>query len=390
LTYLGAFRLPDGPQDIGWEWSGTALTYYPQGDPQGPADGFPGSLFGTGHEWNQYVSEISIPIPVNSPAKNLQALNSAGTLQDFEDIRGALFPPLEQARVGLEYLPAQGAQGSGKLYFAWAAHLDEGATLPTHGWCELNLADPRPVGTWRVGETWNYVTGDVLFAIPPAWAAAYTGGRSLATGRYRDGGQGAQGPSILAIAPWQHGNPPPAGATLTATPLLLYGDVYNEGSPRMNGYHHSDEWSGAAWLTAGDKSAVAFVGTKGTGDCWYGCADGTVWPDEPPYPPECEERGWWSSGFVGQMLLYRTADLAAVAQGTMAASAPQPYATLDLDPYLYHVESGQQKSHVGAAAFDQERRLLYVMEPLADGDRSLVHVWRVEGRCCSWVRCRNR
>ena len=224
----------------------------------------------------------------------------------------------------------------------------------------------------------NYVTGDYLFAIPPDWAAAYTG-KSLATGRFRDGGQGAQGPSILAIAPWQHGNPPAAGSTLAAVPLLFYGDVYNEGSPRMNGYHHSEEWSGAAWLTAGSKSAVIFVGTKGTGNCWYGCSDGTVWPDDPPFPPDCPERGWWSTGFVGQMLFYSTADLAAVAQGRMEPSPPQPYATLDLDPCLFNVESSQQKSHVNAASLDRQRGLLYVFEPLADGTKPLIHVWRVLG-----------
>ncbi len=63
----------------------------------------------------------------------------------------------------------------------------------------------------------------------------------------------------------------------------------------------------------------------------------------------------------------------------MESSEPQPYATLEIDEYLYHVESGQQKHHVGATAFDRERGLLYVFEPLADEDKSLVHVWRVEG-----------
>jgi len=39
--------------------------------------------------------------------------------------------------------------------------------------------------------------------------------------------------------------------------------------------------------------------------------------------------------------------------------------------------SDQQKYHVGAAAFDRERGLLYILEPLADADKPLVHVWRV-------------
>jgi hypothetical protein len=58
---------------------------------------------------------------------------------------------------------------------------------------------------------------------------------------------------------------------------------------------------------------------------------------------------------------------------------PQPYATLRIDDYLYHIDSTQVLSHVGAASFDRERGLLYVFEPLADEDKSLVHAWRVEG-----------
>ncbi|GEM_PF-287592 len=379
LVYEGAFRLPDGPPEIGWEWSGAAMAYYPDGDPSGPADGYPGSIFGAGHNWNQYVSEISIPVPVNSPSRDVNQLNTAATLQGFYNIRGDLFGEFEIPRVGLEYLPAQGAQTTGKLYFCWAQHMGEGDTNPSHGWCELSLSNPQTAGAWRIGNYWNYVTTDYIFAIPQAWADACTPGMYLATGRFRDGGQGAQGPSLLAYGPWNEGNPPAPGSTLPAVSLLLYGNAYTPGSPTMNNYQHSDEWAGGAWLTAGNKAAVIFVGTKGTGDCWYGCSDGTVWPDEPPFPPDCPERGWWSTAFEGQILFYDPADLAAVARGDMETWEPQPYATLNVDQYLYHVESSQQKEHVGAASFDRQRGLLYVFEPLADGDKSLVHVWRIAG-----------
>lgn len=381
LAYQGAFRLPEveAEDDLTWRWAGAALAYYPEGDGGGPDDGAPGSLFGTGHDWRQWLSEVSIPAPVVSPGKDVAELNVAETLQPFQDVRAGLFGPMEIPRAGLEYLPAQGEQAGGKLYFAWAQHMGEGETNASHGWCETDLSRPQTAGLWRAGDYPNYVTGDYLAAIPEGWAAAYTPGLRLATGRYRDGGQGAQGPSLLAIGPWNEGNPPGPGSTLRAVALLLYGSVYTEGSPRLDGYHHSDEWSGAAWLTAGGRSAVVFAGTKGTGDCWYGCSDGTVWPDEPPYPEGCADfaRGWWSTGFEGQMLFYDPADLAAAARGEKAAWEPQPYAVLRVDPVLYHVTHGQQKSHLGAAAFDGERGLLYVMEPLADGDKPLVHVWRV-------------
>ncbi|UCE20297.1 MAG: hypothetical protein JSV84_08165 [Gemmatimonadota bacterium] len=382
LEYVGAFRLPDELEEIGWAWSGAAMAYYPGGDPEGPDDGYPGSIFGTGHNWYQYVSEITIPVPVHSPAKNLSELNTAVTLQPFQDIKGGLFPEFEIPRAGLEYLPAQGEQIKGKLYFCWAQHMGQGDTNPSHGWCELDLSNPQTAGAWRIGNYWNYVTTDYIFEIPQVWADAHTPGMYLVTGRFRDGGQGARGPSLLAYGPWNEGNPPAPGSQLQTAPLLLYTDVTSPDEYTLNGYHHSDEWSGGAWITTGDRSAVIFVGTKGTGECWYGFADGTVWPDEPPYPPvpdpPHDERGWWSTGFEGQILFYDPADLAAVARGEMEPYEPQPYAALNIDEYLYHIESSQQWYHVGAAGFDRDRGLLYVFEPLVDNDKSIVHTWRVK------------
>lgn len=101
LVYKGAFRLPDGPDEYGWAWSGQAMAYRSTGDPRGADDGHPGSLFGTGHNWHQWVSEISIPKPVVSPTKDLKSLPTARTLQEFANIRGDLFKgQMEQSRGG--------------------------------------------------------------------------------------------------------------------------------------------------------------------------------------------------------------------------------------------------------------------------------------------------
>jgi hypothetical protein len=349
------------------------MAYNPAGDPDGPDDGFPGSIFGTGHNWNQWVSEISIPVPVNSPTKEVGDLNTASTLQGFHNIRGDLFADLdfEIPRAGLAYLPAQGSQTTDKLHFCWGEHLQEDGQVVSHGWGELNLADPQPAGAWYLDDYSNYSTNDYLFAIPEDWADAHTPGMLLATGRFRDGGWGGQGPSLLAYGPWRAGDPPPPGVRLEAVPLLLYTDSHVESASAhtMDGYHHADEWSGGVWLVAGLKSAVIFTGTKGEGDCWYGNPEGPCL--------DCEDRGWWSDRFLGQILFYDPADLAAVARGELEPWQPQPYARLDIDQYLYGVESSQQKHHVGATSFDRERGLLYLFEPLADGDKPLVHVWEV-------------
>jgi len=382
LEYLGAFRLPGPSGGSDWTYSGDGLAYFPQGDPDGPDDGFPGSLFGVGHDWHKQVCEISIPTPVISPDKSPDALDTAQTLRPFRDVRagvGQLDRLTEMVRVGIEYLPAEGAQGSGKLFLCFGQHFqeDEELDVPSHMACETDLSGAR--GAWRVGEASPYSVNDYLFEIPAAWAAANTPGLRLATGRFRDGGWGGQGPNLFAIGLGSRGSLPADGARLNATVLLHYSSTATDPEPwhLMDEYHHSDEWAGGAWLTASDRAAVVFVGTKGTGECWYGLPDGTRW--EQPYPADPEgQRGWWSSGFVGQMLFYDPSDLAAVARGDRQPWEPQPYARLDLDPELFRAMGPQQKQHVGDCAFDRERGRLFVMEPLADGDKSIVHVWQVQ------------
>ena len=398
FEYKGAFRLPGGSNGTNWEWSGNAMAYYPDGDSGGSEDNYPGSIFATGHDWEQQISEITIPVPIISQSKSIDHLNSAEnitsakvirdlntavTIQEFHDIRGELVKfDLELPRAGLAYLPKQGSQSYGKIYFCWGEHYQE-TQVVSHGWCEINLSDPKTAGGWFIGDRSNYSTNDYLFEIPEVWASAYTPGKLLATGRFRDGGWSGQGPSLFAIGPWNEGNPPPPGKRLKEIPLILYSSTLDNPTVNhtMNGYHHSDEWSGGAWLTSGNKAAVIFVGTKGTGDCWYGFSNGIVWPDEPPYPeipdPPHDIRGWWSTGFEGQFIFYDPTELAKVAQGTMEPYEPQPFANLNIDKHLYSLKSSQQKYHLGAASFDRKRSILYVFEYRADGDKCLVHVWKI-------------
>lgn len=385
LVYMGAFRLPDGASDIqSWKWGGYAMTYYPGGDPNGPDDGYPGSIYGAGHAREHRVSEISIPVPVISASKNLGELNTASTLQAFRDIFNV--SNLEMPRTGLAYLPKQNQQTTGKLYLCKGQHLHEEGVFLTHEWCELNLSAPSVQGTWYLNlPHQEYNTNDYIFDIPYDWAAANTPADVLATGRYRDGGWSGQGPSLFVFGPYNQGNPPASGEALPYVTLLRYTsnadpDSEDESTNHtMDNYHHSDEWSGASWITAGEKAAVVFVGTKGTGDCWYGLPDGTVWPEEPPYPQDPEgQRGWWSTEFVGQFIFYDSEDLAKAAAGTMKSWEPQPYATLNVDQYLYQISTSQDKEHLGAACFDRANGLFYVFEPLVDDDKPIVHVWKVD------------
>ncbi len=363
LSYQGAFRVPGGSNGTDWEWTSPSggMTYYSD------------SLFATGFALDMQISEISIPEPKNSPQKDRSALNVAATIQPFHDIIGQLVnvPALEIPRAGLQYLPAQGSQADGMLYFCWAGHFQEQGV--SHGWCRTDLDDAQVAGGWHVGNYRIYSVNDYMLEIPGYWAEENTPGLRLGTGRFRDGGWSGQGPSLFAIGPWNHGSPPATGTRLDATPLILYTSTEDFDAPQytMNDYHHSDEWTGGAWVSNNDKSAVIFAGTKGTGDCWYGDSNG-------PCLDCAGERGWWSDGFEGRFIFYDPADLAEVAQGTKQPHEPQPYAFLNIDPHLYHIQSSQQWYHTGAMGYDREKGVLYLMEPHGDGDKPLVHVWKIE------------
>jgi hypothetical protein len=261
-----------------------------------------------------------------------------------------------------------------------------------------------------------------MFDIPSAWADAHAEGRYLATGRMRDGGQGGMGPTLFAYRPWlPDGSAPPSGAHLAETVLLLYENVYNtdEIVRSLNGYQHPDEWEGGAWITTpSGKSAVLFAGTKSTGTkYWYGyinpagpeypCVDTAMTDfvtcrqaDGSSCPPEdfagcCDEnagacisnRGWWTTRFDAQFILYDPNELAQVAAGALHSWEPQPYAVIDIDEHLYfsppewdEVEVGwgdQRRYRTGDAAYDRDGGLLYVLELYADGARPVVHVWQV-------------
>jgi hypothetical protein len=261
-----------------------------------------------------------------------------------------------------------------------------------------------------------------MFEIPAAWADANTGGRYLATGRMRDGGQGGMGPALFAYRPWlDDGSPAPSGTRLEETTLLLYENSNNtEDIVRsLDGYQHPDEWSGGAWLTTSSgNQAVLFAGTKSNGEkYWYGyinpdgsqlacvdaevtdfptcrMADGSICPQE-DFSGCCDgangacvsNRGWWSTHFDAQFILYDPNDLANVTAGQLEPWQPQPYAVIDIDELLYLnppewdlVEVGwgdQRRSRLGDVSFDRENGLLYVLEFYADGAKPIVHVWRV-------------
>jgi hypothetical protein len=428
FQYLGAFRLPGGEErPETFAYGGNAMTFNPDGDAAGAQDGFPGSLFITGHDRLPYgelangnqVAEINIPVPVK--ARNLDDLEPATFLQGFRDVAAGYFAGLDEIpRVGLQYLNT--AATGPRIHVAWGQHFQEdpSAAIASHAWFDINLSAPHLRGTWYIGQESLYSVNGYLFEIPSAWADQYAQGRYLGTGRFRDGGWSGMGPTLFAYRPWldSSGAPAPSGAHLEATALLRYESSQETLNIEhcLNNYQHADEWEGGAWLTTTTgKSAVLFAGTKGTGaKYWYGwlnpadpsmpcveteligqftlcrLADGT--PCLPGDLEGCAQhsdyRGWWSSRFDARFILYDPADLAQVATGQANPWMPQPYASLDIDDQLFLNPSGietdmlgtgaQRRFRLGDVTYDRANGLLYVLELYADNAKPMVHVWRVQ------------
>ncbi len=423
LEYLGAFRLPEGRErPYTFEYGGNAMTFNPDGDPDGAADGFPGSLFITGHDRLPYgelpngsqVAEVNIPSPLN--AREIESLPRAEFLQEFHDVAASRFTEMEEiVRIGMLYLnrPETGPV----IHITWGQHIEPDPTVPTQGWFSADLARPDFQGPWYLeGPSW-YSVNDYMLEIPADWADAYLSGAYVGTGRFKDGGWSGMGPVLIAYRPWdENGNPFPPNSRLSSVTLLRYAaSTETDAIERaLNGYQHPDEWSGGAWLTtAGGQAALLFAGAKSNGErYWYGylnpagpdlpCVDEAVTDfvtcrlaDGNSCPPEdfreCaghnDYRGWWSTRWDAQFLFYDPADLARVALGEIESWEPQPYAVLDIDEHLYFNPAGvetdligagpQRRYRLGDVAYDRQSGLLYVLELYADGAAPVVHVWRV-------------
>jgi hypothetical protein len=403
FVYAGAFRLPaGGNRPKTFEYGGASMTYRPG------AGGKPGSLFVVGHPRLAYgelpaggqVAEISIPRP--SKARRVGALPRARFLQRFHDVARGHFKGLDEIpRVAIEYLDVK-ATGP-LIHIVWGQHFQPDPAAPSHGWFRPTLSRPGFRGEWFVKAANPYAVNGYLFEIPKAWADKHTGGRRLATGRFRDGGWSGLGPALYAYRPWdpKTGKSPAPRATLAATPLLQYATSRQTNSMdrALKGYQHPDEWEGGSWIeTKSGKTAVLFAGTKGVGaKYWYGfvhpkgpdrvcvhgasvgqfpacrTADGGTCPKSDM--TECKghngSRGWWSMRMVARIILYDPADLAKVAAGAMKPWQPQPYAHLDIDRHLFlnpaKVEpamlgtGAQRRFRIGAVAYDRAGGRLFIL-----------------------------
>lgn len=389
LIYRGAFAYPAGDA---WAYSGHALAFYPDGDPGGQADGFPGSLYAAGSASDDVdlVGEISIPQPVI--VSDFEALPQASVLQPLADITEGWKDNCTYASDciyrnvdGLEYLP-----NVDKIVWNlrdW--YNTSGQDQDSLGWSNLDMTDAQ--GVWHIGDRpsdddlfHNAKACNYLLKAPQSFADQSLDGKWLIAGNHREAGAlgGSQGPSLYALAPWEDGDPPASGQNLDALALLYYPEVYEciwegegnihehpaEGVCHFPGYRGSDKWGGAAWVQTADESAILIFGRKALGDNCYGPT--TLCGEDP-----CEQSsGYHAYPYEPQILFYDPDELREVVAGSRQPWEVLPYAVHTVEE-VFDAQCGE----LGAAAYDPERGLIYVTETEAGPwGETAVHVWEVQ------------
>ena len=385
ITYMGAFRVDEAwqPNYKTMEYSNAAIAFYPNGDPAN-TDTYSGSLFISGHVYQEYVKEISIPTPVIS--QTLSQLPIATDLRPLADVDPAN-DEVNTFIMGMVYIPSQN-----KVFYTRSGdYVDGDCDLPGHGGA-LGSFDPNTMahsggmaylntGTRQHPyQTLRYITN-----IPPAWSQPLSN-MFLATGRHR--GWCLEGSHLYGSAPVTL----PSESDVSAIRLMEFGPFdggINYPWPASAHYpkehSYANAYQGAAWLTAGSKAAFALTGTidYDPANSYYGYANWVL-------PNQCEPsgtcppggRGWRQSQPHPTILLYDPQDFVDVANGSKQSWEPQWYARIDLSPYMLrnyeptYLATGADAENI-LASYDSANGHLYISESFANSVYPVIHVFKV-------------
>lgn len=380
FEYLGAIRPPHAEgMSSSFSWGGAVVAYHPGGDREGDVDGFPGSLFLTGHVYDQQVAEISIPCPVISDSRSLDDLAVSEILQPFGDITGGL----QAAMTDNESQPFRigGLQVvSSALHWTLFRYYNvEGYDFLSHGVSSLSVRRPMAAGPWHLGpyqsgsSEWHAYKHAGYICDAPSSVADRLGGRTMLSGLQISTGlqTSSQGPALFAYR--LPAGTPPAGTCLDAVPLLWYSM-----ERPLAGHHPADSWTGAAWLELDDRQSFVVIGRKATGPLYYG--EGR--------PGDCSDsKGYHGPPYEAQALFYSADDLVQAANGQRQAFDVQPVyrwtadsAGGSLSQYMFPTCS----QSLGGLAYDRQRNLLYLVQLEAGTTQDspfevlpVIHVFRV-------------
>lgn len=375
LVYQGSFKVPigihsGGRANAGFEYGGESLAYDQARD----------GLFMVGHDWDQFVGEMSIP---TLKVGTVSTLNRAILLQPLRDItegRCVLVNPAEPnaKKVGglLVY--------QGKLYADCYAYYDgAGTTTLSHITSGLDLSVAGDAtGPWQVGTTVimhksaGFVAGP-LALVPSAWQAAFGG--PVLTGRCCVAvvSRTSWGPAAFAIDPTSLGSTVP----LQAKALVVYPEEFPLQQWASSGPLFNGTMAVNGIVFPVSTRSVLFFGKIGTGPWCYGAGtanqalDGTLTSDGVTkycYDPLNQDKGTHAYPYGYHVWAYDATDLARAAAGQIQPWAVRPYAHWALPlPYPLANYSGL------SAAYDPATGRLFLAQRAAEGGAPVIHVYNV-------------
>lgn len=350
FTYDGSFYMDStgaGASRFNYGWGNIAV------NPAG--DNGKGSLFMSGHIYDNLVAEASIPTPVKiDPKGSLQDLPPSKILQQFKDVTSGQLAAMQKL-YGSTYIGGLAVHKpsgftSPQLFWTTRIYYNVSGHNPSaHGASSTNLSAPGTKGQWHVDGGHNMMAG-FLSPVPQDFADQYLGGRSLLTGQSGVAGNvgSSWGPVAFAIKPWLGSGEYAAPDTnIPALPLVYY--PINKPFGKFDG---SSRISDMEWISTGSKHALAFVGTIGTGHYWYGG------PTDGKYTDPCiQSKGQHNSEFETHLYLYSPDDLLKVAAGTVKPWEIKPYEDVNISSSLINYCAGS----IGIT-YDPTKNRLFIMQ----------------------------
>lgn len=401
LSYLGAFRVPDG--NLGGDslisrslaLGGRGLTYNPVRN----------SLIMAGRGSERLAIEISIPTPINS--NSISALQTATVVQVPGNVADGQWDNLN---IDGSTVPNGGAVGSflvynGKLIGnAWPYYLTGTSGHLSHFTASLNWASEGSQfsGFKRVGvnpfiSTWSNAgwTGGYMCLVPPEWrerlgAPALTGNGGTAVLE-----RTSRGPSVSGFDPDRIGVDDIAPAEV----FFGYPDDHRTLGEYMGSgfyYNASMKLSGITFPENSD-SVLVFgsygLGFNGDGTPCYGfgtsdiALHGTTGEgmSEPYcYDPPDPEKGTHGYPYVYQVWAYNANDILDVRAGTKKYWEIIPYAIWNFTlPYTSETSTWTGTKSLGGVAYDPTTQRIFITQSHADtlvsttSPLPIVHVFKL-------------
>jgi hypothetical protein len=364
MTYLGAFRLPQG--DFGgsrFGYGGHGVTPY-----HDPLVGKI-TLFMEGHAWYPgYVAQVEIPSSFII-SSNWDDLPQAAVLQDFYDITDGKSVTLADYTYFIYgLLPYNGRLivGASEYYDANYSQVNShgvsgfslSATNDFQGFFLVNAAaNPRSLG--------GYMT-----TIPGEWRSTLGGPALTGNCCLSIISASSSGPAASVFDPDQVGTQNP----ITATTVLFYPLEHPlAGGDTQNSLFNLATHMGGMAFPSGSRS-VLFIGRQGVGAYHYGCGidAGESCPSDCDnacsIDPCDHSEGTHAYPYIHQVWAYDANDLVAVKNGQKQYWEVRPYATWTLEEM-----DTSGCADVRGAGYDPVTRRLYITQSYGESARVEVY-----------------